>query len=139
MDVLIMNDIKEKAGNPGATGKDKFLIVAIHQMVEEYGWKGIEKNFGVESHHMVYVKSDSSLDKIEVKAHVMGNHLDVAFLGVMPKKGLLDKVFDFNVHEVPKTFEFAKYVSDDLKILNEQRLRNVVGIVIKELEEPAEK
>ncbi|MDO9516982.1 MAG: hypothetical protein Q7J10_02925 [Methanosarcinaceae archaeon] len=134
-----MSDIKEKAGNPGATGKDKFLIVSIHQMVEESGWKGIETNFGVESHHMIYVKRDSPLDKIEVKAHVMGNHLDVTFLGVAPKKGLLDKVFDFNIQEVPKTFEFAKYVTDDINILNEQRLRNTIAVVIKELEESAKK
>lgn len=139
MDVLVMNAIKGKAGNPGSTGKDKFLIVAIHQIMEEHGWKGIEKNFGVESHHMVYIKSDSALDKIEVKGHVIGNRLDVSFLGVMPKKSLLDKVFDFNVREIPKVFVLDKYVSDDVKLLNEQRLRNMVGVVIKGLEEVKDK
>ena len=124
-------------GTSGSAGDDKSLIVAIHQIIEESGWKGIETNFGVSSHNMVYIMPDSHLDKIEVKATVRGNHLDVNFLGFTPKKGLLDKVFDLNVQDVPKSFNISKYVSSDKSILNEQRLRNVIGVVLKELENVA--
>lgn len=124
-------------GLSGSVGDDKSLIVAIHQIIEESGWKGIETNFGVSSHNMVYIMPDSHLDKIEVKATVRGNHLDVNFLGFTPKKGFLDKVFDLNVQDVPKSFSISKYVSSDKSILNEQRLRNTIGVVLKELENVA--
>jgi len=121
-----------------ATSKDKYLIVAIHQLMEEYGWNGIEENFGVESHNMVYIKPESHLERIEIKAHVMGTFLNVNFLGISPEKGALDKALDFNTHEIPKKFEINKYVSPDLKILNEQRLRNALAVIIKQLEMAAE-
>ena len=124
-------------GTGGSAGDDKSLIVAIHQIIEESGWKGIETNFGVSSHNMVYIMPDSHLDKIEVKATVRGNYLDVNFFGFTPKKGLLDKVFDLNVQDVPKSFHISKYVSSDKSIQNEQRLRNVIGVVLKELENVA--
>ena len=126
-----MNDAIK--GTSGSAGDDKSLIVAIHQIIEESGWKGIETNFGVSSHNMVYIMPDSHLDKIEVKATVRGNYLDVNFLGFTPKKGLLDKVFDLNVQDVPKSFHISKYVLDK-SIQNEQRLRNAIGVVLKELE-----
>lgn len=129
--------MKDSSGNLSAvlhSSKDKYLVVAIHQMMEEYGWRGIEKQFGDMSQHIIYVKSDSLLEKIEIKSNILGNHMDIDFIGVTPKKGLLDKVFDFNVRVVRKTFEIDKYVSDDFKIKNEQNLRNTVIVVIKELE-----
>ncbi|TGC09665.1 hypothetical protein [Methanolobus halotolerans] len=125
--------IKKDTG--GGSSKDKYLIVALHQLMEEYGWRGIEKHFGFVKHHIIYVKPDSLLDKIELKANVLGNHMDVDFLGESPKKGLLDRVFDFNVRVVRKSFEISKYVSDDMRILHEQNLRNIIVIVIKQLEE----
>lgn len=122
----------------GSSSKDKYLVVALHQLMEEHGWRGIEKHFGSAKHHIIYVKSGSPLDKIELKANVLGNHMDVDFLGVTPKKGLLDKYFDFNVRVVRKSFEVSKYVSQDQKIINEQALRNNIIVVIKQLEEAAE-
>jgi hypothetical protein len=65
--------------------------------------------------------------------------MDVDFLGITPQKGLLDKVFDFNVRVVRKSFEIGKYVSNDMKITNGQSLRNDIIVVIKQLEEVAEK
>jgi hypothetical protein len=121
------------------SSKDKYLVVAIHQMMEEYGWRGIEKQFGVVKHHIIYVKQDSPLEKIEIKSNILGNHMDVDFLGVTPEKSILDKVFDFNVRVVRKTFEIDKYVTNDLKITNEQNLRNTVIVAIKELEDIASK
>ncbi len=121
-----------------AASNDRYLIVAIHQLMEEYGWNGIETNFGVESHNMVYINSESHLERIEIKAHVMGVFLNVNFLGVATEKGTLDKALDFNTQEIPKKFEINKYVSPDLKILNEQRLRNTIAVVIKQLEMAAE-
>lgn len=114
-------------------------MVAIHQIMEEYGWRGIEKQFGVVKHHIIYVKPDSPLEKIEIKSNIVGNHMDVDFFGITPEKGILDKVFDFNVRVVRKTFEIDKYVTDDLKIINEQSLRNTVIIAIKQLEAVASK
>jgi hypothetical protein len=134
-DVSVMSDTIK--GTSGSAGKDKPLIVAIHQIMEESGWKGIETNFGVSSHNMVYIMSDSNLDKIEVKATVRGNYLDVNFLGFTPKKGFLDRVFDLNVQDVPKSFKISKYVSSDMNIQNEQILRNVIGVVLKQLENVA--
>jgi len=116
------------------SSKDKYLVVAIHQIMEECGWRGIEKQFSDMKQHIIYVKSASLLEKIEVKSNIVGNHIDVDFVGVTPKKGFLDKVFDFNVRVVRKTFEIDKYVTNDFKITNEQTLRNTVMVVIKELE-----
>ncbi|MGP8321954.1 MAG: hypothetical protein ACT6FE_06495 [Methanosarcinaceae archaeon] len=133
-----MSDHSTGKGDTAASAKDKYLIVAIHQLMEEHGWNGIEENFGVESHNMVYINSESHLERIEIKAHVMGTFLNVNFLGVSPKEGTLDKALDFNTKEIPKKFEINKYVSPDLKILNEQRLRNTITVVIKQLEMAAE-
>ena len=132
-----MSDSNVGIASGGIVGKDKYLAVAIHQIIEEYGWKGIEKNFGAD-HNMIYVKSGSLLDKIEVKAHKVGNRLDVSFLGITPKKGLLDKIFDFNVREIPKSFELHKYVSDDMNVLEKQHLSTIIEVVLKELEDVAQ-
>ncbi len=131
--------INPSTGTGTSSSKDKYLIVALHQLMEEYGCKGIEKHFGSVKHHVIYTKPDSSLDKIELKANVSGHHMDVDFLGYTPEKSLLDKVFDFNVRVIRKSFEIDKYVSNDLKIMNEQNLRNTIIIVIKNLEEVTEK
>jgi hypothetical protein len=125
------------AGTGGSSSKDTYLVVALHQLMEEYGWRGIEKHFGSFKHHIIYVKSDSPLDKIELKANVLGNHMDVDFLGVTPKKGLLDKYFDFNVRVIRKSFDISEYVSKDQKIINEQILRNTIIVVTKQLEDAA--
>jgi hypothetical protein len=130
-----MSDHSGASPTGSHSSKDKYLVVAIHQMMEEYGWRGIEKQFGVVKHHIIYVKPDSPLEKIELKSNILGNHMDVDFLGVTPKKSILDKVFDFNVRVVRKTFEIDKYVTNDLKITNEQNLRNTVIVAIKELED----
>ncbi|WP_406660768.1 hypothetical protein V7O66_13135 [Methanolobus sp. ZRKC3] len=125
------------SGTGGSSSKDKFLVVALHQLMEEYGWRGIEKHFGSVKHHIIYIRSDSPLDKIELKANVLGNHMDVDFLGVTPEKGFMDKYLDFNVRVIRKSFEISKYVSEDQKIINEQALRNTIVVVIKQLEEAA--
>ncbi|MBN1133989.1 MAG: hypothetical protein JXA38_03565 [Methanosarcinaceae archaeon] len=132
-----MSDHKTKTDAP--VGADRYLTVAIHQLMEECGWKAIETNFGIESHNMVYIKPDSLLEKIEVKANVHESMLNVSFLGTVSKKGLMDKLFDLNVQEIRKTFNIAKYVSQDMKIQNEQRLRNVVTVINNELENTAKK
>jgi hypothetical protein len=129
--------MKDYSGDLSAglhSSKDKYLVVAIHQIMEECGWRGIEKQFSDMKQHIIYVKSASLLEKIEVKSNIVGNHIDVDFVGVTPKQGFLDKVFDFNVRVVRKTFEIDKYVTNDFKITNEQTLRNTVMVVIKELE-----
>jgi len=131
------SDIETSTG--GSSSKDRYLIVALHQLMEESGWRGIEKHFASGRHTIIYIKPDSILDKIELKAFILGNHMDVDFLGFTPQKSLLDKVFDFNVRVVRKSFEISKYVSEEMKIINEQNLRNTVIIVIKQLEEAAEK
>lgn len=133
-----MSNPSTGSGTGTSSSKDKYLVVALHQLMEEYGWRGIEKHFGFVKHHIIYVKPGSALDKIELKANVLGNHMDVDFLGITPQKGLLDKVFDFNVRVVRKSFEIDKYVSGDMKIRNEQDLRNIIVVVIKQLEEVAE-
>ncbi len=134
-----MSNPSTGSGTGTSSSKDKYLVVALHQLMEEYGWRGIEKHFGFVKHHIIYVKPGSPLDKIELKANVLGNHMDVDFLGVTPQKGLLDKVFDFNVRVVRKSLEIEKYVSNDMKIKNEQDLRNSIVVVIRQLEEVAEK
>lgn len=128
-----------KTGTGGGSSKDRYLIVALHQLMEEYGWRGIEKHFTSGRHTIIYVKPDSPLDKIELRANVLGNHMDVDFYGFTPKKGLMDKFFDFNVRVVRKSFDASTYVSDEMRIINDQNLRNAIIIVIKELEEVAQK
>ena len=133
-----MSDHSTGKGDTAASAKDKYLIVAIHQLMEEHGWNGIEENFGVESHNMVYINPKSHLERIEIKAHVMGVFLNVSFWGISSEKGTLEKSLDLNRKEIPKKFEINKYVSPDLKILNEQRLRNTITVVVKQLEMAAE-
>jgi len=89
-----MSDSNAGMASGGIVGKDKYLAVAIHQIIEEYGWKGIEKNFGAD-HKMIYVKSGSLLDKIEVKAHKVGNRLDVNFFGYNSKERTFRQNFRF--------------------------------------------
>ncbi len=134
-----MNDRSGASPTGSRSSKDKYLAVAIHQIMEEYGWRGIEKQFGIVKHHLIYVKPDSPLEKIEVKSNIVGNHMDVDFFGMTPEKGILDKVFDFNVRVVRKTFEIDKYVTNDQKIANEQSLRNTIIVAIKQLEDVAGK
>ncbi len=134
-----MNSHEVSTGAGGGSSKDRYLIVALHQLMEEYGWRGIEKRFTSVRHTIIYIKPDSNLDKIELKANILGNRMDVDFYGSTPQKGILDKYFDFNVRVVRKTFELDAYVSDDLKITNEQNLRNAIGIVLKELEDVVQK
>ncbi len=129
-----MSNSKTGTGAAADSGKDRYLAVAIHQVMGEYGWKGIEKHFGAD-YKIIYIKSDSPLEKIELRAHKLGNHLDVKFLGFTPKKGLMDRMFDFNVREIPKEFPLNNYISDDMELMNEQRLRNILGVVIRELED----
>lgn len=117
------------------SSKDKYIVVAINQLMEEYGWRGIEKQFGDVKNHIIYVKPNSPLDKIELNSYIIGNHIDIDFSGITPQKGILDKVFDFNVRVVRKQFEISKYVNDEFKIQNEIDLRNIILIVIKQLEE----
>ncbi|WP_292484417.1 hypothetical protein [Methanohalobium sp.] len=134
-----MSGINPGTVSPKGSDKHKHLIVAIHQIMEEYGWRGIEKHIGSQYDLIIYVKSDSNLEKIELKAQVLGTRLSVNFLGRFAKRNILDKIFDLNTYEIPKKFELAKYVADDGSILNEQRLRNVIGIVLRELEDAAGK
>lgn len=134
-----MSDHSGASATGSHSSKDKYLVVAIHQIMEEYGWRGIEKQFGVVKHHIIYVKPGSPLQKIELKSNIVGNHMDVDFLGMTPEKGLMDKVFDFNVRVVRKTFEIDKYVTNDLKVTNEQNLRNTIIVAIKQLEDVASK
>ncbi len=137
-EVIAMNSSYVKTDAGGSSSKDRYLIVALHQLMEEYGWRGIEKHFESGRHTIIYVKPDSPLDKIELKANVLGNHMDVDFYGFTPQKGLMDRFFDFNVRVVRKSFEISKYVSDEMKILNDQNLRNTIIIVLKGLEEVAQ-
>ncbi|AGB48679.1 hypothetical protein Metho_0410 [Methanomethylovorans hollandica DSM 15978] len=132
-----MSDHSGSSPTGSRSSKDKYLVVAIHQIMEEYGWRGIEKQFGIVKHHIIYVKPGSPLEKIELKSNIVGNHMDVDFLGMTPEKGILDKVFDFNVRVVRKTFEIDKYVTNDQKIANEQSLRNTIIVAIKQLEDIA--
>ncbi len=134
-----MKSQEVKKGTGGGSSKDRYLIVALHQLMEEYGWRGIEKHFESGKHTVIYVRPDSLLDKIELKANVLGNHMDVDFFGYTPKKGLMDKFFDFNVRVVRKSFEINRYVSDEAKITEEQHLRNMVALALRQLEEVAEK
>lgn len=136
---MIMTGINPGTFSPKGSDKHKYLIVAIHQIMEENGWKGIEKHIGTQYDLIIYVNPDSNLEKIELKAQVLGTRLNVNFLGRFAKKNILDKIFDLNTYEIPKKFELAKYVADDGSILNEQRLRNAIGIVVKELEDAADK
>lgn len=131
------NDNGANISSPRSS-KDKYIMVAIHQLMEEYGWRDIEKQFGVIHSHFIFIKPDSFLDKIEVNSNLLGNHIDVDFLGVTPKKGILDKVFDFNIRVVRRQYDVSEYVADDYQIKNESNLRNSVLLAIKQLEEFAQ-
>ncbi len=134
-----MTDDKMTGETPKKAGKDKYLMVAIHQIIEGYGWAAVENHFAENYFNFIYRKPGSSLEKIEIKAYYVGNHLDMSFIGYTGKKSLMSRIFDFNVLETTKRFDLNKYVSDDMKILNEDRLRNVISVVIKELENASKK
>ncbi|MCS3923101.1 hypothetical protein [Methanosalsum natronophilum] len=120
-------------------GKDKYLMVAINQIIEDYGWVIVENHFAENYFNFIYRKQNSFLEKIEIKAYYVGNHLDMSFIGYTGKKSLMSKIFDFNVIETTKRFDLNKYVSDEMQVLNKERLRNIISVVIKELEQASEK
>ncbi len=120
-------------------GKDKYLMVAINQIIEDYGWVIVENHFAENYFNFIYRKQNSFLEKIEIKAYYVGNHLDMSFIGYTGKKSLMSKIFDFNVIETTKRFDLNKYVSDEMEVLNKERLRNIISVVIKELEKASEK
>lgn len=116
------------------TKKNHILMVAIDQLFQEQGWRKIEEHFNVADYQLIYVNEDSQLNKIDVKAAVLGGLLRVNFLGQARPKGFIQKLLDLNTTEIPKTFKVDTYVSNEMKLLCGDRMRNIVTIVIKELE-----
>jgi hypothetical protein len=121
--------------------RDRYLVVAIHQIMEEYGWKTIGNHFdaGFHFHNMIFVNPKSLLERIDLKTRMIRGHLDVSSFGATNNKGILNKFFDLDVRKIPKTFNLCKQVSDETAIINELLLRNAVGIGTKELEDSANK
>jgi len=136
--VILMSSVKDSVNTTTmVTKKNHILMVAIDQLFQEQGWRKIEEHFGVADYQLIYVKDESLLNKISVKAAVLGGLLRVNFVGQARPKGFIQKLLDLNTTEVPKTFKIDAYVSDELKIMCEERMRNIVTVVIKELEAAA--
>ena len=123
--------------------KDNVLVVAIHHIVTELGWTPKEIKFGADEHKMEYVKPDSPLKELEIEAKRIGGKLYLEFEGELKKGGMLheilDEIFDIDVGEVKHrlVLDLHEFVTDDLRIINEDRLREVVESYIRKIEEKA--
>jgi len=136
--VIRMGSVKENMDSTTlVTQKNHIILVALDQLFQEQGWRKIEEHFGVADYHLIYVKDESILNKIDIKAAVLGGLLRVNFVGQARPKGFIQKLLDLNSTEIPKTFKTDSYVSNDLKLLCEDKMRNIATVIIKELEAAA--
>jgi hypothetical protein len=124
--------------------KDNVLVGAIHCIVtEELGWKPKKVHFGADEHEMEYTKPDSPLKELEIEAKRVGGKLYLKFEGELKKGGMLhdilDALFDVELNEIEYhlVLDMHEFVTDDLKIVNEDKLREVIKDYILKIEAKA--
>jgi hypothetical protein len=125
--------------------KDNVLVGAIlYIMTEELGWIPKNVKFGDDDHEIEYVKPDSPLKELEIEAKRIGSKLYLEFEGELKKGGMLHEILDafFDI-ELGKEIRYHlvlnlhDFVTDDLKLINEDRLREIIKDYVEKLEEKA--
>lgn len=127
--------------------KDNVLAMAIHYIItEELKWYPKKVHFGSDKHEMEYVKPNSPLNELEIKAERVGNKLYLKFEGELKRGGtlgsLLEMAFDIELdreieHHI--VLNLSDFVNDNLEIINENELRNIIKSYIEKIEEKAKK
>ncbi|MCL7412576.1 MAG: hypothetical protein M8353_03040 [ANME-2 cluster archaeon] len=115
--------------------KENLLMVAINRSVVNNGWKLLEENFRSSDFFSMFAKKESPLNRISIKASVLGNMLKVNFIGERTSRSSMEDIIDSNIYEISKTFNVNMYVTDDLEMSNIQLIFNTVCLVIRELED----
>ena len=124
--------------------KDNVLVSAIHYIIQELGWTPKKIRFGADEHELEYVKLDSPLKELEIEAKRVGSKLYIEFEGELKRGGMLHEILDtfFDV-ELGKevryhlVLDLHDFVTDDLKLKNEEKLRRILAKHIRKLEEKA--
>jgi len=124
--------------------KDNVLVTAIHYIVQDLGWIPKKVKFSADEHEMEYVKPDSPLKELEIEAKRVGSKLYLEFEGELKKGGflheLLDEFFDVELGKEVKyhlVLNLHEFVTDDLKLENEDKLREIIAEYIGKIEEKA--
>ena len=124
--------------------KDNVLVTAIHHIMQELGWTPKKIEFGADEHEMEYIKPDSPLKELEIEAKRIGSKLYLEFEGELKRGGMLHEILDtlFDI-ELGKEIKYHlvlnlhEFVTDDLKIINEDKLRDLIVEYIRKIEERA--
>ena len=122
--------------------KDNVLVGAIHYiMTEELRWIPKNVKFGTDEHEMEYIKPDSPLKELEIEARRVGSRLYLEFEGELKKGGMLheilDAFFDIEMGNEIKyhlVLNLHDFVTDDLRIINEDRLKEIIEDYVDKLE-----
>ncbi|MCS7203240.1 MAG: hypothetical protein NZ809_02145 [Thermodesulfovibrio sp.] len=121
--------------------KDNVLVAAIHEiMVEDLGWKPKKIGFGSDSHELEYTKATSPFHELEIKATRFGEKLYLEFEGEVKKGGAFGEVFEsiFDIdldkeYKLKTELNLSDYVTDELEVINEERLsqllKNFIGLL----------
>ncbi|RLI85496.1 MAG: hypothetical protein DRO98_06850 [Archaeoglobales archaeon] len=124
--------------------KDNVLVTAINYIVQDFGWTPKKIKFGADEHEMEYVKPDSPLKELEIEAKRVGSKLYLEFEGELKRGGflheLLDEFFDIELGKEVKyhlVLNLHEFVTDDLKLRNEDKLREIIADYIDKIEEKA--
>ena len=118
--------------NQNATAeKDNVLITAIHYMIEDLGWTAKKVKFGADEHELEYVNPNSPLKDLEIEAKRIGKTLYLKFEGEI-FDNLLNKADEVEYHI---SLNLDEFVTDDLKLINDDRLKKIIRDYIKMLEE----
>ena len=117
--------------NQNATAeKDNVLITAIHYMIEDLGWTAKKVRFGADEHELEYINPNSPLKELEIEARRIGKTLYLKFDGEI-FNDLLNKADEVEYHI---SLNLGEFVTDDLKLINDDKLKRIIRDYIMMLE-----
>jgi hypothetical protein len=111
--------------------KDNVLITAIHYMIEDIGWTAKKVKFGADEHELEYINPKSPLKDLEIEAKRIGKTLYLKFEGEI-FDNLLNKADEVEYHI---SLNLDEFVTNDLRLINEDRLKRIIREYVKMLEE----
>ena len=101
--------------------KDNVLIVSIFFLTQEHGWLSTKRNFGVDDHYIEYQKPGGLI--LTTKGVRKGPKFDLVFQAVGRNKVKDRMVLDMD-----------QFVTEDLKVINEDLLRVKLGSLLQSLD-----
>ena len=111
--------------------KDNVLITAIHYIIEDLGWTAKKVKFGADEHELKYINPKSPLKDLEIEAIRIETTLYLKFVGEV-FDNLLNKTDEVEYH---LSLNLDEFVTNDLKLINDDRLKKIIKDYIKMLEE----